>query len=165
VYDPRLPEAKRGRNIEALVSSLDITSTILDYAGAAQPAEMTGRSLTPLMADEKAPWRDTIFLENLYTGRDTPFSEGIREGKWKYIRMYDGVAPYSEKDTDFRGRTPDFEQLFDLEQDPGEMINLIADYEGKELLSELRATCQTMSDDLNNQRTEYKKTHKTTPRK
>ena len=116
------------------------------------------------MADEAAPWRDEIFLENLYTGRDTPFSEGIRKGKWKYIRMFDGVEPYSEKDTDFRGRTPDFEQLFDLENDPGEMVNLIAEYEDKAVLSDLRSACQNGSDELNIRRTEYKKTHAVTPR-
>ncbi len=164
IYDPRMPNGKRGRNIEALISSLDITSTILDYAGVDQPSEMTGQSLRPLLADEKAPWRDAIFLENLYTGRDTPFSEGIRKGKWKYIRMYDGIEPYSEKDTDFRERTPDFEQLFDLENDPEERVNRIAEYEGKEILSDLRAVCQRRSDDLNNQRAEYKKTHAVTPR-
>ncbi|MDF7822756.1 sulfatase-like hydrolase/transferase [Pontiellaceae bacterium B12227] len=164
VYDPHMPEGKRGRNIKALISSLDITSTILDYAGVDQPSEMTGKSLRPLIVDEHAPWRESIFLENLYTGRDTPFSEGIRTGQWKYIRMVDGVDPYTEKDTDFRGRTPDFEQLFDLEDDPGERVNLIGEYEGSDLLSELRTMCQNGSDDLNNQRTEYKKTHTVTPR-
>ena len=164
VYDPRMPDHKRGRNIKALISSLDITSTILDYADADQPCEMTGQSLLPLMDDEGVPWRDVIFLENLYTGRDTPFSEGIRKGKWKYIRMFDGIEPYSEKDTDFSERTNDFEQLYDLENDPGERINLIAEYEGKEVLSDLRVACQNGSDDLNARRTKYKKTHAVTPR-
>lgn len=166
VYDPRLPDSKRGRTVDQLVSSLDITSTILDYARVAQPEEMEGRSLVPLVSSEKAKWRDVLFLENLYVGRDTPFSEGIRKGKWKYIRMYRAVRKYSEKHTDFKGRTPDFEQLFDLEKDPGEKNNLVREYEGKglKILSDLRKLCGQKSADLNNRRSEYMKTHKVTVR-
>lgn len=164
VYDPRLPEKQRGRNIDELVSSLDITSTILDYAGVSQPEEMEGQSLVPLVEGEKAKWRDFLFLENLYTGRDTPFSEGIRKGQWKYIRMYDGVGRYSEKHIDFSGRAPDFEQLFNLEEDPEEKNNLINEYGGKSILSDLRKLCQRESDKLNKRRADYKKTLEVTPR-
>lgn len=164
VVDPRLPADRRGLTVEALVSSLDITSTILDYAGITQPREMAGRSLRPLLRGENTVWRDHLFLENLYTGRDTPFSEGIRKGRWKYIRMFDGVAPYSEKDTDFAGRTADFEQLFDLSSDPAEKVNLIEDYEGKPVLADLRRLCEQGSSDLNTRRSEYRKTHPITAR-
>ena len=165
IYDPRLPVKTRGRRIDELVSSLDITSTILDYAGIRQPEEMEGQSLVPMVKDKKIKWRDSLFLENLYTGRDTPFSEGIRKGKWKYIRMYDGVGRYSEKHIDFSGRTPVFEQLFNLEEDPEEKNNLIKEYEGKAILSDLRQLCQQDSDTLNSRRSEYKKTHEITARR
>jgi len=166
VYDPRLPDRKRGRTVDKLVSSLDITSTILDYARVDQPPEMEGRSLVPLLAGENVKWRDALFLENLYTGRDTPFSEGIRKGKWKYIRMYDGVKKYSEKHIDFEGRDPDFEQLFDLEKDPAEKHNLAGEYasSGKDILSNLRKLCREKSSELNNRRSKYMKTHHATPR-
>jgi len=164
VYDPRLPDNKRGRDVDELVSSLDITSTILDLAAVSQPKEMEGRSLVPLVAGEKVKWRDVLFLENLYTGRDTPFSEGIRKGKWKYIRMYDGVRKYSDKHTDFEGRAPDFEQLFDLEKDPGEKHNLVRKHEDNAILSDLRKLCRQKSSDLNSRRSEYKKRHKVTGR-
>lgn len=162
VHDPRLPEEKRGRRVDELVSSLDITSTILDIARIRQPEEMEGQSLVPLMEKRNTPWRESLFLENLYTGRDTPFSEGVRKGKWKYIRMYDGVAPYSEKHVDFRGRRPDFEQLFNLEDDPGEKNNLVAAYEGNAILAGLRKLCQQESDKLNRRRDAYRKIHNIT---
>ena len=164
IYDPRLPRSKRGRTVKEIVSSLDITSTILDYAGISQPAEMEGRSLVPLVEDEEVQWRDMIFLENLYTGRDTPFSEGIRKGRWKYIRMFDGIAPYSERHTDFEGRVPDFEQLFDLQNDPAEKNNLINEYEGTAILAYLRRLCRQKSFDLHSRRSEYRKTHNVTRR-
>jgi len=166
IYDPRLPKRQRGRTIDNLVSSLDVTSTILDYAGVKQPEEMEGMSLKPLLTNRPVRWRDELFLENLYTGRDTPFSEGIRRGKWKYIRMYDGVTPYKEGHTDFRGRQPDFEQLFDLSVDPDEKDNLIADSDPEVIdeLNSLRIRCQELSDALNRRRQEYKETHEVTAR-
>lgn len=162
VYDPRLPKNQRGKNIDQLISSLDITSTILNYAEVKQPQNMSGMSLVPLVEGEPVDWREYLFLENLYTGRDTPFQEGIRFGKWKYIRMYDGVEPYGERNLDFTGRKPDFEQLFDLEKDPKEKNNLIFSHENTKNLSLLRKMCQDESVKINKDREVYKKAHSVT---
>lgn len=159
VYDPRLQEGAKGKTVERLVSSLDIPVTILDYAGIQPPVEMSGKSLVPLVKGEKVPWREELFLESLFTLRDNPFCEGIRTGKWKYIRMYDGVNRYKEKDIDFEGRTPEFEQLFDLSADPGERVNLIGEYENTTLLDSLRQKVKDYSVDINKKRQEYMKTH------
>lgn len=158
VYDPDLPADRRGRRIEELVSSLDITKTILDYAGVAAADFMAGESLRPLVEGKDLPWRDELFLENLYTGRDTPFQEGIRFGKWKYIRMYDGKTGYDESDVDFSNRKPDFEMLFDLEADPGEMNNLLESQAHSEILATLRSKCAAHSLALNQQREAFKNT-------
>jgi arylsulfatase A-like enzyme len=152
IHDPALAAGRRGRRVEELVSSLDITRTILDYAGVPAPAFMTGKSLRPLVLDEEVKWRDELFLENLYTGRDTPFQEGIRMGKWKYIRMFDGKTGYIEKDVDFTNRKPDFEMLFDLDADPGEVTNLIDSPNNIEILAVLRKKCAAHSEALNHQR-------------
>lgn len=160
VYDPFLQKSQRGKTIEELVSSLDITTTILDYAGIEPAVNMEGKSLKPLIyrADgENVNWRQEIFLENLFTMRDNPFCEGIRRGKWKYIRMFKGVDNYREKDIDFSARAPDFEQLFDLKEDPSERNNLLHKYEGRELLDDLRHKCQEYSQTLNKKRKRYLK--------
>lgn len=159
IYDPRIPESVKGTTRENLVSSLDITSTILDYAGITPPEEMQGKSLIPLISNKNASWRDELFLENLYTGRNTPFSEGIRSGNWKYIRMFYAIAPYDEKDLDFSKRTPDFEQLFDLEKDPEEMHNLIEVYKDSKILSQLREKTAHHSSQMNMNREKYKSRH------
>ena len=159
VFDPGLKASLRGCTVDKLVSSLDITATILDYAGIEVPSEMEGMSLRPLMKGEDIIWREELFLESLYTGRDNPFCEGIRTGEWKYIRMYDGVGRYVESDLDFSGRKPDFEQLFNLEDDPEELINLIEEYEGSTLLEELRNKTAGHSEELNLTREEYKQAH------
>ena len=164
VFDPGLTASLRGRTVENLVSSLDITTTILDYAGIKAPSQMQGKSLEPLIYNKKNKWREEIFLENLYTGRDNPFCEGIREGNWKYIRMYDGIEGYKERDVDFSERKPDFEQLFNLLEDPEEMNNLISQFEGTKMLEKLRAKCQKLSDKLNNKRAYFQDSHNYEPR-
>jgi arylsulfatase A-like enzyme len=158
IYDPDLPADRRGRRIDELVSSLDVTKTILDYAGVAAADFMAGESLRPLVDGKDVPWRDELFLENLYTGRDTPFQEGIRFGKWKYIRMYDGKTGYDESDVDFSNRKPDFEMLFDLEADPAEMKNLLESQAHGEILATLRSKCAAHSQALNQQREAFKST-------
>ena len=165
VYDPRMTQPPGGRTLDQLVSSLDLTATILDYADVPVPDQMEGRSLVPLIEGKQVPWRDELFLENLYTGRDTPLSEGIRRGKWKYIRMYDGKEPYCEADVNFDGKMPDFEQLFDLEQDPGERRNLIQEFEGTAVLQGLRERCQLESARLNQRRQAYRERWQVVERK
>ena len=160
IYDPRLPENKRGRKVEEFVSSLDITSTILDYAGIAQPDVMDGQSLLPLVDNEEVNWRNDIFLESLYTGQGNPFIEGVRVGNWKYIRFYVPEREgHTEADLQFENRKPDFEQLFNLEHDPTEHNNLIAKYEGTDLLEELRNRCAEYSANLNLERKAYMETN------
>jgi arylsulfatase A-like enzyme len=158
IYDPDLPADLRGRTMKQLVSSLDITTTILDYAGVAAPDFMAGESLRPLVEGHDVPWRDELFLENLYTGRDTPFQEGIRSGKWKYIRMFDGKTGYDESDVDSSHRQPDFEMLFDLEADPQEMDNLARSDDHRAVLATLRRKCAAHSQSLNEQRRVFRST-------
>jgi len=157
VHDPSLPEEKRGREVDALVSSLDFPATFLDYAGVEALPFMAGKSLRPLVHGEEVEWRERLFLESLYTGRDTPFQEGIREGKWKYIRMFDGKAGrYDESHVDFSGKEPEFEMLFDLEADPGETRNLIGDHEGSEMVNRFRSWVAEQSDALNREREAFR---------
>ena len=160
IHDPRTPEAIRGTEVEKLVSSLDITATILDYADCEGPEFMEGTSLKPLVEGLTPEWRNHLFLESLYTGRDTPFQEGIRHGKWKYIRMFDAPKTYTEEDLDFRGRSPDFEMLFDLDRDPGEMNNLaLAENQAdSQILGMLRDMCTRDSNTLNQTRKSFAKT-------
>ena len=156
IYDPGSSRPSRGRTMDQLVSSLDITKTILDYAGLAAPDFMSGESLRPLVEGQDVPWRDELFLENLYTGRDTPFQEGIRSGKWKYIRMFDGKTGYGESDVDFSHRQPDFEMLFNLEADPQEMNNLVESRDHRDVLATLRRKCTAHSQSLNEQRRAFR---------
>lgn len=157
VYDPKAPESMRGISRKELVSSLDIPVTLLDYAGVAAAPYMTGRSLKPLVRGEalEIPWRNGLFLENLYTGRDTPLQEGHVDGEWKYIRFFKTAHPYPINDIERLGDEPVFEMLFSLETDPEERINRIKDPELREKLAELRRVCDADLTNLLKLRKEY----------
>ena len=121
---------------------------------------MDGQSLLPLVMGEEAEWRKDIFLESLYTGQGNPFIEGVRDGNWKYIRFYvPKKEGHTEADLNFENRNPDFEQLFNLKDDPTEHNNLIAKYEGTEWLEKLRNKCARYSADLNLERKLYMETN------
>ena len=164
IHDPRLPENRRGIKIDKLVSSLDIPATILDYAGIPAPPEMTGRSLIPLTRGTGEHWRTELFLESLFTLRGNPICEGIRDGDWKYVRMFECVNPYDEKDLDFKNRKPDFEQLFYLHDDPVEKTNLIFKDEFRVVADSLRQKTMNYSIRMNSDREKYKETHKVSAR-
>ena len=159
IYDPTLDACKRGRVVSELISSLDIPKTILDYAGVESTDFMTGSSLRPLLEGNAENWRKELFLESLYTGRDTPFQEGMRMGKWKYIRMFDAPGKYNESHVDFTDKDPAFEMLFDLEADPGEMNNLAKSKPNHPILQKLRAKTIAGSAKLNNERKRFKKAY------
>jgi arylsulfatase A-like enzyme len=159
IHDPRTPQEQRGRQLDQIVSSLDYTRTILDYAGVQSPAEMEGHSLRPLVEGRETSWRDELFLESLFTMRDNPFQEGMRTSRWKYIRMYDGVMSFKETDVDFQGRDPEFEMLFDLEADPAEQHNLATDPTHTAILAELREKTAANSIAINQRRGDYMKAH------
>jgi arylsulfatase A-like enzyme len=164
IHDPRTPKEKRGRQLDHLVSSLDYTRTILDYAGVEAPAEMEGRSLRPLVEGKVASWRDELFLESLFTMRDCPFQEGLRTERWKYIRMYDGVMGFKERHVDFKDRAPEFEMLFDLQTDPTEHNNLVNAPEHAAVLAELRQKTAAQSISINRRREAFMKDAAVHPR-
>ena len=81
-----------------------------------------------MLGDPGAEWRDEIFIESLFLLRTGPYMEAVRTKDWKYVRFFrSNKAQYGEQDVDFRGRQPDFEQFFELNDDPGEETNLVAE--------------------------------------
>lgn len=102
-----------GQTISKMVQNIDIAPTILAGAGLVKPAEMPGNSFIPLLKGDSTVWRDKIFYEYYweYDFPMTPVTYGVRTDKFKYIR-YQGIW--------------DTNELYDLEKDPNETINLIA---------------------------------------
>lgn len=157
IYDPAAPDKMRGISRKELVSSVDLTVTLLDYAGVKPGPYMTGRSLKPLVTGGplKSPWREGLFLENMYTGRDTPLQEGYVDGDWKYIRCFKVPHPYNQSDVVTQGRVPVFEMLFSLEDDPLEKNNRAIDPDLKGKLQELRHLCDSELESMLKVRNDY----------
>ncbi len=122
-YCPEL--IKPGTKVPQLVQNIDIAPTVLEAAGAQPPEQMDGRSLLPLLAGQRVPWRDTIFYEYYWEANypQTPTTYGVRTDRWKFIH-YHGVW-----DTD---------ELYDLQNDPDERQNLIDAPQHLKLVSSLR---------------------------
>jgi arylsulfatase A-like enzyme len=126
VFDPRVPADRRGLTRTEMVLNVDLAPTILAWSGFPVPATMQGRNFAPLVGGGSLPWREDFYHEFTWTaeGRIEP-SEGIRSARWKYIR--------------YPSQKPVVEQLFDLQKDPGETTDLIADPAHSTMLDSLRA--------------------------
>jgi arylsulfatase A-like enzyme len=131
IRDPRLPAKVRGSRCDKMALSIDLAPTMLAMAGAPVPESMQGRDLTPLLDGQAVEWRRDWYYEHTYNTKPprAPIAkcEGVREDAWKYTR--------------YRETEPPYEQLFNLENDPGETENLAGDPAHTEALTRLRARC------------------------
>jgi arylsulfatase A-like enzyme len=115
---------KAGSVIEELIQNIDIAPTVLDIAGLDIPASMDGKSFLPILKGQDVAWRDAVFYE-YYWERNfphTPTTHGVRTDRYKYIH-YHGIW--------------DIDELYDLQEDPKEMHNLIHSPQHQELIAEL----------------------------
>ena len=100
---------------EHLVQNLDYAPTFLELAGVDVPSDLQGRSLVPLLRGETPPWRDAIYYHyHEFPGvHQVARHYGIRTERYKLIRFYQF----------------DEWELYDLEQDPDELVNRYGDPE------------------------------------
>ncbi len=95
----------------------DILPTMLDVGGIKKPNEMDGLSMMSIVRGEKQ-WREYIDLEHATTYDSHNYWCALTNGKTKYVWFFrTGV-----------------EQLFDLEKDEGEEVNLLTDGDYKKEL-------------------------------
>jgi len=117
---------KPGTINEEMVLNVDFAPTILALAGAPIPETMDGENFKPLLRGKETLWRED-FLYEYYEYPAVHMvrkNRGVRTKRWKYIH-------YFEKPQEF--------ELFDLQNDPHEMHNLINDPAYKDILEQLKA--------------------------
>jgi len=112
------PGFKGGRCPQQLTSLIDLPPTILSAAGITPPDTMRGHALQPLLSGHTAQWPEDVFLQI----SESQCGRAIRTTKWKYsVRAPDP----SRSDPSSTVYIEDF--LYDLESDPHERNNLVAD--------------------------------------
>ena len=113
--------------IEQVVMNVDLAPTFLELAGIKKPGQMQGYSFTQLLKGSPGAWkRDKVFYEYYWESAfpQTPTTFAVRSDRYKYI-YYNGVW--------------DTNELFDLENDPYEMNNLVNDSSFRKIGLELKA--------------------------
>lgn len=115
-----------GQTIDRMVQNIDIAPTVLELAGLQKPDYMPGKSFIQLLKGDTTQWRNKIFYEYYweYDFPMTPTVFGVRTDKYKYIR-YSGIWDQNE--------------LYDLENDPNELNNLIEKSEYADLVKQMAA--------------------------
>lgn len=130
IYDPRLPDALRGRRCSEIALNLDIAPTLLGMAGITPPSSMQGKDMAGLLRGESPEWREDFFYEHTFSHPGIPKSEGVAGGRYKYLFYFEQSPPY--------------EELFDLEKDPLETNNLARTEAYKGVLEQMRARYQLL---------------------
>lgn len=100
--------------VEQVIMNVDIAPTFLELAGLKKPDNIQGSSFAGILRGKDLPWRNKVFYEYYWESAfpQTPTTFAVRSDRYKYI-YYNGVW--------------DTNELFDLQNDPYEMNNLIRD--------------------------------------
>jgi arylsulfatase K len=100
------PGIQTGQRLGNLVSLIDVCPTFIEMGGLAAREGLDGESLMPLATGQTRASRDRAFACFMGCTLNTS-GYMLRKGRYKYV-AYVGYAP----------------QLFDLEEDPGELVDL-----------------------------------------
>ena len=134
IYDPSAEaDATRGTTCDGLVESIDLAPTFVDVAGA-EPAGhiLEGESLMPILHGERSETlRDYVICEYDYSGAPVAaqLNASVRDAvmfmiadkRWKMVHCEGGYRPI----------------LFDLENDPQELVDLGDSAEHAEVIAAL----------------------------
>jgi arylsulfatase A-like enzyme len=128
----RWPERlKAGRDIDRIGAHIDVFPTILDICGVTEPTglKLDGKSLLPLMTGEAANWPDrTLFIQQSRPDQygwnvPRPYTHCAARGqRYKIVMSAPGRETFSHSVG--MGET----ELYDIEQDPGELHNIAQEH-------------------------------------
>jgi len=107
-----------GREIDGLCQQMDLGPTFLELAGVEVPHTLEAKTLLPALEDKPWEGRDHVFAEQAQDGILTgcQFMTMVRSAGWKLVHFLD--EPHG--------------QLFDLAQDPDELLNLWSESSARE---------------------------------
>jgi arylsulfatase A-like enzyme len=118
---------KPGSVCERIALNIDFAPTFLDFAGAAVPSDMQGRSLRPIL-EGKTPedWRRSMYY-HYYEYPAWCFAKrhyGVRTDRYKLIHFYYDIDAW---------------ELYDLKNDPEELNNVYGDARYADIVADLKS--------------------------
>ncbi len=110
-------KVRAGSRHRHLVICQDIAPTLIELAGGRPGPQIQGRSLLPLLGGKPAGWRRSLLVE-YWAENALPWLVGmtykaVRTERHKYIRWVN------------RSRDGELDELYDLDKDPHELVNVI----------------------------------------
>ena len=111
------------REVPEFVRLLDLMPTLVELAGVELPQPVDGRSLVPLLSGERPTgWPDSVYSQHHGEVWGYQSQRMVRTKRHKYV--------YNPHDLD---------ELYDLDKDPGELQNLVAEPGYRDVLREMKA--------------------------
>ena len=137
---PRKIQAGSRRN--ELVILQDLAPTLIELAGGRPGPQIQGRSLVPLLgrgARRRSAWRKSIFIEywaeNAYPWLVNMTYKAVRTDRYKYIHWVN------------RNRVRELDELYDLDADPYELVNLVRRANHRPIRERLRRELRRLAAD------------------
>ncbi len=114
------PGIKQGVTSDKFISLADFAPTILELAGVENNVKHLGRSLVDILHARPTPdWRDAMYTQT--NGNEIyGIQRAVFTHEWKYVH-----------------NSFDYDELYDLKNDPGELVNLINEDQYKPILKQL----------------------------
>lgn len=114
-----------GTEVVEPVSNLDTFASVLGMLDIAVPegVKQEGRDFSPLLRGTKVPWRSELFGQYDLHNNGQRYMRMLRTDRWKLVRHY---------------YTNYLDELYDLQDDPGEERNLYRRGEYREVVAELQ---------------------------
>jgi arylsulfatase A-like enzyme len=119
-----------GTSVDSLVSMIDIAPSILQFGQANISSHVQGISFAPLLASGygKKGRRTSVLIENFSDDLPYPWVldadyKAIRNEDYKYIHW---------------NMNPEYDELYDLQSDPQEQVNILNTSVGRKLSTKLR---------------------------
>jgi arylsulfatase A-like enzyme len=139
------PGVAAGSSSDALVSLVDLVPTLVGLAGGSAPG-VDGFDLGPVLRGESSSVRDAVLFTYDDHQAGTAFQEApgqpnrircVRDARWKYAVYLDPT-----------GRVGSEYELYDLEADPNEAVNLVEKSSGLPLTAAARAELPRLQERL-----------------
>lgn len=131
----RYPRLFPVHKVNEMCLNIDVAPTILDALGIQVPEIMQGTSMVPLLKGEETKWRDKFMYECFCDPQFPTFNPNLIAIRTDRYKLVINELNY------------DIDELYDLQEDPGEMNNLIKDPAYKKIRVQLKSDLEKLKKD------------------